>query len=40
VHTTSSRGFQTYAPPTSGRGQDWVLIIEDAAKKWPLPGAR
>ncbi len=40
VHTTSTHGFQTYAPPTSGRGQDWVLIIEDAAKKWPLPGAR
>ena len=40
VHKTSAHGIQTYAPPTSGRGQDWVLIIEDAAKDWPLPGAR
>lgn len=38
VHTTNTHGFQTYAPPTSGRGQDWILIIEDAAKEWPLPG--
>ena len=20
--------FQTYTPPTSGRGQDWVLVLE------------
>jgi hypothetical protein len=33
-------GIQTYAPPTSGRGQDWVLLIEDAAKNYPLPDAR
>jgi len=38
VHTTSSRGIQTYAPPTSGRGQDWLLIIEDVTKNFPLPG--
>lgn len=25
--------FQTYTPPTSGRGQDWVLVIE----KIPVP---
>ncbi len=24
-------GFQTYTPPTSGRGNDWVLVIEDAS---------
>ncbi len=39
VHTTDTHGFQTYTPPTSGRGQDWVLIIEDAGANWPLPGA-
>ena len=22
--------FQTYTPPTSGRGQDWVLVLESA----------
>jgi hypothetical protein len=28
VHTSGAQGFQTYTPPTSGRGQDWVLVIE------------
>ncbi len=37
VHVTSSSTFQTYTPPTSGRGNDWILIIEDEAKKFPLP---
>lgn len=40
VHVHGTHGFQTYTPPTSGRGQDWVLIIEDAARKWPVPGAK
>ncbi|HVT74706.1 MAG TPA: glycoside hydrolase family 140 protein [Lacunisphaera sp.] len=40
VHVTNTHGYQTYAPPTSGRGQDWVLLVEDAAKGWPLPGGR
>jgi len=30
-------GIQTYTPPTHGRGQDWVLLIEDAAAGFPLP---
>jgi hypothetical protein len=36
VHTP---GFQTSTPPISGRGQDWLLIIEDAAQNRPLRGA-
>lgn len=31
VHTGDTRGLQTYSPPTSGRGNDWVLILEDDA---------
>jgi hypothetical protein len=27
-HTTDNLGFQTYQPPTSGRGRDWVLLLE------------
>jgi hypothetical protein len=27
-------------PPTSGRGEDWVLILESEAAGFPLPGAR
>jgi hypothetical protein len=40
VHTTDTHGFQTFTPPTSGRGQDWILVIEDAAQKFPLPGTQ
>ncbi|MFL7807567.1 MAG: putative collagen-binding domain-containing protein, partial [Anaerolineae bacterium] len=29
VHTGTGTGYQTYAPPTSGRGNDWILILED-----------
>jgi hypothetical protein len=29
VHTTYNASFQTYAPPTSGRGNDWILVLED-----------
>jgi hypothetical protein len=28
THTTANFSFQTYAPPTSGRGNDWILILE------------
>jgi hypothetical protein len=28
VHTSSNAGFQTYTPPTNGRGNDWVLVLE------------
>jgi hypothetical protein len=27
-HRTDNQGFQTYTPPTSGRGRDWVLLLE------------
>ncbi len=38
LHTTDNRGIQTYAPPTRGRGQDWVLILDDAEREFVLPG--
>ncbi len=28
---------QEFTPPTSGYGHDWVLIIDDASKKFPIP---
>lgn len=37
IHTGDNQAFQTYTPPTSGRGQDWLLILEDEAAKFPLP---
>lgn len=38
-HATDDAGFQTYTPPTSGRGMDWLLILESEAARFPLPGA-
>jgi hypothetical protein len=29
IHATTNVSFQTYAPPTSGRGNDWILILEE-----------
>lgn len=28
IHTTDNGAMQTYTPPSSGRGNDWVLILE------------
>jgi len=28
IHTSGTKGMQTYTPPTNGRGNDWILIIE------------
>lgn len=39
IHTGTSAGYQTYTPPSSGRGSDWVLILEDAAAGFPMPGS-
>jgi hypothetical protein len=33
-----SWGIQTFTPPTSGRGNDWVLVLMDAAAGFSLPG--
>jgi hypothetical protein len=39
ILTSDTFGIQTYTPPTSGRGNDWVLVVENADLNWPLPGA-
>jgi hypothetical protein len=33
-----SWGIQTFTPPTSGRGNDWVLVLMDASAGFSLPG--
>ena len=27
-----------FTPPTTGPGEDWVLVLDDAAKQYPVPG--
>jgi hypothetical protein len=31
-------GTRTFTPPTSGRGNDWILVLDDAAKNFKTPG--
>jgi Protein of unknown function (DUF4038)/Putative collagen-binding domain of a collagenase len=33
-----SWGIQTFTPPTSGRGNDWVLVLMDLAAGFSVPG--
>jgi hypothetical protein len=34
----TNNGRREFTPPTSGYGHDWVLILDDANKRYPLPG--
>lgn len=38
IHTGDNRGIQTFTPPTAGRGNDWVLVLDDADREYPPPG--
>ncbi len=38
VHTGENRGYQTFVPPASGRGNDWLLVLDDAALDYPCLG--
>jgi Protein of unknown function (DUF4038)/Putative collagen-binding domain of a collagenase len=35
--TIANRGQQKFTPPDSGYGRDWVLVLDDAAKKYAEP---
>jgi hypothetical protein len=32
-------GEREFLPPDPGENLDWVLVLDDAAKKFPAPGA-
>lgn len=36
----AASGVQQFVPPTSGRGNDWVLVLDDAGRSFVPPGAR
>ena len=36
----SKKDFQEFTPPTSGYGQDWILVIDDITKNYPSPAIR
>lgn len=35
----AKKGRQEFTPPTNGYGHDWVLVIDDASRNYPAPGA-
>jgi hypothetical protein len=40
LHTGVGTAIQVFTPPSSGRGADWVLVLDDAARGLPAPGTR
>ena len=32
------KGVREFKPPIHGKGNDWVLVLDDASKSFPLPG--
>ena len=38
IGTLTRAARLTFTPPTTGAGNDWVLVLDDAAKKYPPPG--
>ena len=32
------QSLKTFLPPSQGRNNDWVLVLDDASRKFPLPG--
>jgi hypothetical protein len=40
AHTGVGTAIQVFTPPSAGRGRDWVLVLDDAARGYPPPGER
>jgi len=39
IGTFDNKGVREFTPPDYGEMLDWVLVLDDAAKKYPAPGA-
>ena len=40
IETFARAKRRRFKPPSSGEGNDWVLVLDDAAKDFALPGTR
>ncbi len=38
AHTGVGSAIQFFTPPSSGRGCDWILVLDDASRGFPAPG--
>lgn len=37
IETIEEMSDRRFTPPSSGRGNDWILVLDDASKNFPLP---
>jgi hypothetical protein len=37
MENVTNNGIKKFTPPSSGYGQDWVLVLDDAAKNYAKP---
>ncbi len=38
IESLSGKGSHKFTPPSTGRGNDWILVLDDASKKFKAPG--
>jgi len=38
IHTGVGTAIQFFTPPSSGRGCDWILVLDDASRGFAPPG--
>ncbi len=39
IDTFDNRGTREFVPPSNGFGCDWTLVLDDASRDFPIPGA-
>jgi len=39
IGNIAGTGTKKFTPPSSGRGNDWILVLDDSSKNFGLPGA-
>jgi hypothetical protein len=40
IGTFENKGEREFAPPDYGEMLDWILVLDDAGKKYPVPGSK
>jgi len=40
IGTFQGRDIRTFSPPTKGRGNDWILVLDNAKTNFPPPGRK
>lgn len=38
IENIPGKGTRKFTPPSGGRGNDWILVLDDASKKFKTPG--